>query len=383
MIKKFLKLFSNHTLLFTLVSILLGLIIGALILLAAGYNPLQAYGVMIQGIFGKPKYLSYVIIRSTPLILTGLSIAFAFRTGLFNIGAEGQFIIGSTTAVAVGYFLHLPMILHIPLVIVCAIFAAGFWGGIAGYFKARFGVNEVISTIMLNWVALYLQNFLIYTPGFQKPGGEVSYSIQPTASIRFLNEWKLSNEGTQWLIEHPFWRDFFKTPINWGFLIAIAVAVLLWFILKHTTLGYRLRAVGFNPNAAEYGGINVKKNIVISMTIAGALSGLAGAVQVMGVSHNVSLLATMEGYGFDGIAVSLIGSSTPAGCVLAGLLFGALKYGGPKMQPAMGAPSEIINIVIGIIVFFIAIPQLIRLLLKFTQKKKETVTETVEIDYVG
>lgn len=370
MIKKLLKLFANNVFLFTLISIALGLVIGAVILLLAGYNPIAAYGVMIQGIFGKPKYLSYVIIRSTPLILTGLSIAFAFRTGLFNIGAEGQFIIGSTVAVVAGYFVHLPMILHIPFVILCALIASGFYGGLAGFFKARFGVNEVISTIMLNWVALYFQNFLIYTPGFQKPGGEVSYSIQPTASIRFLDKWKRSEEGVKWLIDHPFWRDLFKTPINWGIFIAIAIAVLIWFILKHTTLGYKLRAVGYNFHAAEYGGINVKKNMIVSMTIAGALSGLAGALQVMGVSHRVSLLAAMEGYGFDGIAVSLIGNSTPVGCVFSGLLFGGLKYGGPKMQPAMGAPSEIVNIVIGVIVFFIAIPQLIRLIIGFKKNKE-------------
>ena len=371
MIKKFLKLFSNNVLIFTLISIFLGLIIGAIILLAAGFNPLEAYGVMLRGIFGKPKNLSYVIIRSTPLILTGLSVAFAFRTGLFNIGAEGQFIVGATTAVAVGYFVHLPMIIHIPFVILCAALAAGLYGGLSGFLKARFGVHEVISTIMLNWVALYLQNFLIYTPGFQKPGGEVSYSIQPTASITLLNQWKRSEEGISWLVEHPFWRDLLKTPVNFGFLIAIGIVILIWFILKKTTLGYRLRAVGFNMHAAEYGGINVKKNMVISMAISGGLAGLAGAVHVMGVSHNIALLAAMEGYGFDGIAVALIGNSTPVGCVFSGLLFGALKHGGPKMQPAMGAPSEIINIVIGIIVFFIAIPQLIRLILKFRKKDKD------------
>jgi len=373
MIKKILNIFSSNVFIFTFISIFLGLFVGAIILLLAGYNPIEAYWVMIQGIFGKPKYISYVIIRSTPLILTGLSIAFAFRTGLFNIGAEGQFIIGSTTAVIAGYFVHLPMFLHIPFVILCALIASGFYGGIAGFFKARFGVNEVISTIMLNWVALYLQNFLIYTPGFQKPGGEVSYSIQPTARITFLDTWKRSEEGVQWLLEHPFWRDILKTPVNAGFLIAIAVAVLVWFILKHTTLGYRLRTVGYNFHAAEYGGINVKKNMVISMTISGALAGLAGAMQVMGVSHNVSLLAAMEGYGFDGIAVSLIGNSTPVGCVFSGLLFGGLKYGGPKMQPAMGAPSEIVNIVIGVIVFFIAIPQLIRLIINFKRIRGKNV----------
>lgn len=365
MIIRIFNFYRNKTFLFTLISIFLGILIGAIILLIAGYNPIQAYGVMIQGIFGKPKYISYVIIRSTPLILTGLSIAFAFRTGLFNIGAEGQFIIGSVTAVAAGYFIHLPAILHIPFVIICAAFTAGLWGGLAGFFKARFGVNEVISTIMMNWIALYFQNFLIYIPGFQKPGGEVSYSILPTASIKILCEWKLSEVGKQLLAGHPFWRDIFKTPVNWGLLIALIVAVLIWFILRHTTLGYRLRAVGFSPNAAEYGGINVKKNIIISMSIAGALAGLAGALHVMGDAHNVSLLAAMEGYGFDGIAVALIGNSSPAGCVFSGFLFGGLKYGGQKIQPIMGVPSEIINIVIGIIVLFIAMPHLIGLIIKF------------------
>jgi len=371
--KKFLKLFSNNVLLYTLISIFTGIFIGAIIMLAAGFNPFHAYGVMLQGIFGRPKYISYVIIRSTPLILTGLSIAFAFRTGLFNIGAEGQFIIGSTAAVAAGYFVHLPMLLHIPFVILVAMTAAGLYGGIAGFFKAKFGVNEVISTIMLNWIALYLANFLIYTPGFQKPGGEVSYSIQPTASITFMERWKQSEAGREWLIQHPFWNDIFKTPMNWGIFIALAMAFLVLFILRKTTLGYRLRAVGFNKNAAEYGGINVKKHMVVSMTIAGALAGLGGAVQVMGVSHSISLLAAMEGYGFDGIAVSLIGNSTPFGCVFAGLLFGALKYGGPKIQPAMGAPSEIINIVIGVIVFFIAMPQLIKAILNLMKKREKNV----------
>jgi simple sugar transport system permease protein len=165
--------------------------------------------------------------------------------------------------------------------------------------------------------------------------------------------------------------DILKTPINFGFIISLNAAFLVWFVLKHTTLGYKLRAVGLNKHAAKYGGINVNKNMIISMTIAGALAGLAGAVQVMGVAHNVSLLAAMEGYGFDGIAVSLIGGNTAIGCVFSGLLFGALKYGGQKIQPIMGAPSEIVNIVIGIIVFFIAIPRLIALLIKIFNKKEK------------
>ncbi|MCF7858700.1 MAG: ABC transporter permease [Candidatus Cloacimonetes bacterium] len=367
--RKIYNFFSNKVFLFTLISILAGLIIGAVILLFAGFNPLRAYAIIISGVLGRFKYISYTIIKATPLILTGLSITFAFRTGLFNIGAEGQFIIGAITATAVGYFLHLPAIIHIPVVIISATIAAGLWGGIAGFLKAKFGVHEVISTIMLNWIALYFQNYLVYMDGFQKPGGETSYSIQPTASIKLFGEWKLSDAGFAWFNSNPFLRDLFKTPVNFGFLFAIVAAVIVWYILKHTTLGYKLRAVGFNKNAAEYGGINVSKSMIISMTIAGGLAGLAGAVQVMGVTHNVSLLAAMEGFGFDGIAVALIGNCTAIGSVFAGLLFGALKYGGTKIQPAMGAPSEIINIVIGTIVFFIAIPRMISLLIKRFSKK--------------
>jgi len=367
--KKFVELFMKNTLLFTLISIFLGLLFGAMILLLAGFNPLLAYGTIIDGIFGRWKYISYTIIRSTPLILTGLSVTFAFRTGLFNIGAEGQFIIGSLVAALTGYFLNLPWFIHIPVVLIFAVMASGIWGGLAGLLKAKFGVNEVISTIMLNWIALYLQNMLVYTQGFQKPGGETSHDIRPSAIITLFNDWKFSAAGRAWLAEHPIMDDVLRTPVNFGFIIALIAAFVVWFILKHTTLGYKLRAVGFNKNAAEYGGINVNKNMVISMTIAGGLAGLAGAVQVMGVSHNVSLLAAMEGYGFDGIAVSLIGSNTALGCVFAGLLFGALKYGGQKIQPIMGAPSEIVNIVIGVIVFFIAIPKLIALLIRIFNKK--------------
>ena len=370
--QRFSHLFSNNVLLFTLISIFLGLFIGAIILLAAGFNPLLAYSTILTGIFGRWKYISYTIIRATPLILTGLSITFAFRTGLFNIGAEGQFIIGAVTAAAAGYFFHLPWFIHIPVVILLAMITSGIWGGIAGFLKAKFGVNEVISTIMLNWVALNLLNMLVYTKGFQKPGNETSYDIHSSAIITLLNDWKLSSAGRAWLADHPILSDVLKTPINFGFIIAIIAAFLVWFILKHTTLGYKLRAVGLNIHAAKYGGINVNKNMIISMTIAGALAGLAGAVQVMGVSHNVSLLAAMEGYGFDGIAVSLIGSNTAIGCVLSGLLFGALKYGGQKIQPIMGAPSEIVSIVIGVIVFFIAMPRLIALLIKIFNKKDKS-----------
>lgn len=354
----------------TLISVIMGFLVGALILSLAGYNPLQAYGVLFKGIFEKPKYISQTIINSTPLILTGLSVAFAFRTGLFNIGAEGQFIIGAMTAAMFGYFIHLPPVIHGIVVILAAVVASGIWGGIAGFFKAKFGVNEVITTIMLNWIAFYLQNFVITLSGVKKPNSESSFDIQQTASTLFMGNWKQSQDGSNWLSSHPVLRDIFKTDLNWGIIIAVFLVAIIWFVLNRTTLGYELRSVGFNRFASEYGGINVNRSIIASMVIAGTLSGLAGALHVMGVSHKISTLAAMEGYGNDGISVALIAGISPVGCLFSGLLFGGLKYGGSKIQQAMGAPSEIIGIMIGTIVFFIAIPKLIEIMIAFVSRKR-------------
>ncbi len=353
--KKKLSLASN-TIVFSLISILLGLLVGAIALTIAGFNPIEAYGVMIEGIIGKPKYIAWTIIKSTPLILTGLSIAFAFKTGLFNIGAEGQFIIGALTATMVGYGLDLPMIIHVPLTLIAAAVAGGLWGGIAGFLKSKFGVNEVISTIMLNWIAFYLNNFMIMTPWLREGNSEASHVINDSAKI-----------GISWLtgLVGP------ATKVNWGIVIALMLVFAIAFILFKTTLGYELRAVGHNKFGAEYGGINVNKSILKSMAIAGLLAGLAGAVQVMGVSNNITVLAATEGNGFDGIAVALIANSNPIGVIFSGLLFGALKYGGTKMQ-TIQAPSEVINIVIGSIVYFIALSSVIRIFfVKIMDKKKK------------
>lgn len=353
----------------TLISILLGFLLGAIILVVAGFNPLEAYWVILKGIFSRPKYMSYVIIYATPLIITGLSVAFALRTGLFNIGAEGQYIIGAIVAAAAGYFFKLPLILHVTVAIGLAVIAAAMWGGLAGYIKARFGVHEVISTIMLNWIALYLSNYVVTLKAFAKQGTGKTYTIQPSAKINLLSEWRISEAGIEFIRSHKIMGDILKTPINIGFIFAILLAVLVWYVLNKTTLGYELRAVGINPHAAEAGGINVKKSMVISMLFAGGFAGAAGAFQVLGVSHRIAKLAAMEGYGFDGIAVSLIGNNTGGGSVLAGLLFGALKYGGSKIQDAMQAPTEVINIMIGTIVLLVAMPKLIRLILTLRRNR--------------
>jgi len=354
---------------FTLISIVFGFIIGAVVLKLAGFNPFEAYGVMFRGAFSRPKYIGWVIIRATPLIMTGLSVAFAFRTGLFNIGAEGQFIMGALVATVAGYFITLPPMIHPIFVFLLATLAAGIWGGLAGFLKAKFGIHEVITTIMLNWIAFYGSNYFVSSPGFKRANAEASEKILESARIGILSQWKNSDSGKAFLDGIPFLGDLFDAPINWGIFIAILFALAVWYILNKTTLGYELRAVGFNKFAAEYGGINVSRKMITSMIIAGALSGAAGAIHVMGLTNEVTVLAGMEGYGFNGIAVALIGSNTSLGSVLSGLLFGFFQYGGPKIQAALRAPSEVIDIMVGTIVFFIAIPNFIRLVL-FSRKKR-------------
>jgi simple sugar transport system permease protein len=363
------RLFSSG-LTFTLLSILVGFLIGAVVLLIAGFNPLYAYRIIIEGIFSRTKYISYAIIYSTPLIITGLSVTFAFRTGLFNIGAEGQFIIGSLVAGLIGHFLELPLVLHVIVIMIGAALAAGLWGGIAGFLKAKFGVHEVIATIMLNWIALYLNNYIIMKPFFRRPESETSKEILDSASITFVENWKYSDAGREWLSGHPYLKDFLSAPANAGIIFAIILAIMVWYVLNKTTLGFELRAVGYNKFAAEYGGIKVKKSIITSMVIAGAIAGLAGAIQVMGVTKSVIVLPLMEGYGFDGIAVSLIAGNMAIGNIFSGLLFGALKYGGPKIQPPLGAPSEVIDIMIGTIVFFIAIPKIFKMVMEIKNRKR-------------
>jgi ABC-type uncharacterized transport system permease subunit len=296
-------------------------------------------------------------------------VAFAFRTGLFNIGAEGQFIVGALTATALGTFLHLSPWIHIPVVMMGGMIAAGAYGGLSGFLKARFGVHEVLSTIMLNWIALYLSNYFIFFEGFRRPDTEATEFIQDSASITLLEQWKTSDHGIEWLNTHEFWQSFLRPPVNAGIFIALVAAFLVWLVLNKTTFGFKLKAVGLNPIASKHVGINVEKKMTLSMTIAGALSGLAGAVHVLGVSKNIALLAAFEGYGFDGIAVSLIGANHPVGVIIASFFLGGLKYAGGKLQSALEAPSEVIGIMTGIIIFFIAIPEIFKLIPYFKKEK--------------
>ena len=358
---------KRNRFLYTVLAIILGILIGSIILLVSGTNPIEAYKVIFFGAFGKPKYISWTIVKAVPLILTGLSVAFAFNTGLFNIGAEGQYIVGSIGALVVGLLVDLPPVLHGLVALLAGALCGYIWGAIVGILKAKFEVNEVISSIMMNWIGFYLSNYLLSFPILRNIESDNSYSIKNTASIKILGAWKTSEAGRAVLANNKFLRDILNPPVNFGIIIAIIAALVIWYILKKTTLGYELRAVGFNQKAAEYGGISINKSIVTSMGIAGILAGLAGAITVLGVSGNIGIMAGQEGYGFDGMAVALIAGNNPLGTIPAALLYAGLTYGGGKLT-TIGTYSEVVKIIVGIMILFIAMPKLLDMIRFFSNK---------------
>ena len=355
----------------TLIAILFGFLVAAVVLVLAGYNPGQAFGALFRGIFAKPKYISNVVIKATPIILTGLSVAFAFQTGLFNIGSEGQYIAGTVLAVLVGVKLNLPPVLQIPIVVLSGVLGGTLFGGIVGLLKAKFGINEVITSIMLNWIGLYLCNFVVNSGAYHMPNSTSTYPVNDSGFTMLLPKWKTSAAGMAAMKPHQWlYEIMMRTDVNFGIVVAVLMAFLIWFLLYRSRKGFELRAVGFNREAAEFAGISVNKNIVQSMLIAGALSGLAGALSITGTApHNISTLAAFENNGFNGLSVAMIAGSSPVGCVFAGLLFGGLLYGGQSVQQDVGAPTEIINIMIGTIVFFVALTRVVPMLADRLEKR--------------
>ena len=352
---------KSSPLVFTLVSILLGLIVGAIVLALAGYNPLSAYQKIIEGIFKSPRNMGWAIVNSTPIILTGLGVCFAFKTGLFNMGAEGQFIIGTTVGFLLGYLLDLPPIIHVIVTVLVALVAGFIYGGIAGFVKAKFGIHEVISTIMLNWIAFYLQNFVVYR--YRMPNSMSSFEVKESAKITLVKNAAQKYDG--------IFGQFFKAPIHMGIIFSIVCAILIYFILAKTSLGYKLKAVGLNKEASEYGGINVNNKIIQSMAISGAICSLAGVSQILGYTYSLPILSAMENFGFDGLAVALLASNNPIGCIFSGIFLGSIKYAGGNLQRSMGVPSELISIIIGTIILFTAIPLIFRILKAKMNKKSK------------
>ncbi len=305
--------------------------------------------------FGSVRNMAYSVVYATPLIFTGLAVAFSFRTGVFNIGAEGQFVMGSMAACVVGILVPAPSIILVPLCFLAALAVGALWGLIVAFLKVKWGINEVLSMIMFNWIAFYLSNYIADLPMIHNEGNaEATKNVQDAARILFPQAW----------------LDALCPASNWGILLAVLAVILIYVLIEKTTLGYQLKAVGFNRSAAEYGGISVNKSIYIAMAISGALAGMGGAIQLLGMGSRISIFTAQESFGFQGISVALIGASNPIGVFFAGLFYGALKYGGSKLN-LIGAPSEVINIIMGTVVFFIAISHVFRFVKKRKSKKGE------------
>ena len=313
--------------LFPILIILLALLINALIMLVCGYQPIKAFVAMYQGALGGMREVTETFVKTCPLLLTGLAVAFAFRCGVWNIGAEGQYLIGTLITAWIGTSItNLPPIFFIPLILVSGFIAGGFWGTIAGLLKAHRGVAEVISTIMLNFIALELVRYFIDGGPLQ----EATRSYQQSERIA-ANALLPRLLPKAWIPHNRF---------HLGILLALIIAVVLYWILFRTVLGYQVRAVGQNQIAARTAGISVSRNIIIAMLISGGLAGLAGAIELTGLSPH-RLYQNAPGYGYTAIAVALLGRLHPIGVIFSALLFGMLQAGSEEMQMVAQVPSKL------------------------------------------
>jgi simple sugar transport system permease protein len=343
-----------------LLAVFTALVIGGIIIWMAGGNPIQAYVGLFQGAFGSAKALSETAVWATPYILAGLAVALAFRGGLFNIGAEGQLALGAVAAAWVGYALPgllgitIPAIIHIPLAIGMGILFGAIWAAIPGALKAYTGAHEVINTIMMNYIALNTVSFLLNGPMKDKSPNNViarTPEIALTARLPVI---------------------FSDLRMNWGFILALFCAWLVWYLLWKTTLGFEIRTVGANPDAAKYAGMNVKRLIVLTMAFSGALAGLAGAIEVVGLNYRHELGFSL-GYGFDAIAIALLGKTHPAGVVLAAILFGGMRNGATRMQFLTQIPVDVISIIQALILLFVAADEIIRYIYRIKAKEERLV----------
>ncbi len=331
----------------------------------------RAYGALFTGAFGNPAYIFEALasgnaleirrainpfleslVVATPYIFAGLAVAVGFRSGLFNIGVEGQLFIGAAAATFVGYAVKgLPAVIHMPLALLAGAAGGALWGFIPGWLKAKTGGHEVINTIMLNWIAFRLTDWLLAGPMQRSDVSQMPISpmIEKSAQI----------------------PQFFASPIRFhlGFFIALAVAYFIYWLLFKTTWGYNLRTVGSNPSAARYAGMNIVRTTVIAMAISGALAGLAGANQVLAITRSMAM-GLSSGYGYDSIALALIGNSSPLGVVLAALLFGFLRNGATNMMVVSSIPIDIISIIQALILIFIAAPAIIRAIYRIRLPKQ-------------
>jgi simple sugar transport system permease protein len=328
-----------HMTVIPVAAVILAGMIGAVILAISGADPLQAYAALVKGSFGSLAALGRTLEKATPLIFSGLAVTFAFKAGLFNIGAQGQLIFGALAAAVAGYGVAgLPACIHMPFALLVGIAAGGLYGAIPGLLRAYTGAHEVITCIMLNYIAINITDFM-------------------TASL-----FRDPTPGNI-IARTPLILDSCRLPhgksIPMGFLIALAATVVVWWLLKQTTLGFECRTVGINVHAARYAGMRVKAILVLTMVISGALSGLGGAVETQGVIFRYQPGFNV-GIGFEGITIALLGRVHPFGVVPAAILIGAMKAGSSQMQFSANVATEIIDVIQAVILFFIAADMLVR-----------------------
>lgn len=363
---------TRNAVLIPALALVLALVIGAVIIMVTdvdawrsmGEDPPGAIGDMVRGVgiayrelfigaFGSIRAISETLFTATPLVLAGLAVAVGFRTGLFNIGARGQMFIGGLLAVWVGLHIDLPVVLHISLAIVAAIIGGGIWGGIAGLLKARTGAHEVITTIMLNFVAAFFVLWALKTAIFQAEGSNLPQSAPILESARLP----------------PIFGAQYR--VNIGLLLAIAAVFFVHWLLFRSTIGFEFRAAGFSPTASQYAGMNVAFLFTAVMFLSGALSGIAGATMTLGLPPYTVTSNFPGTIGFDAIALALLGRSHPYGVAWSGLLFGALIAGGRTMQAAAGVSVDLVIVMQALIIIFIAAPELVRAIFRLRASEVE------------
>ena len=338
---------------------LAALLVGAIMLLLLKVNPIEAYRAMWDGAFGSQNALAETLVKATPLLLVGLGICISFRGDVINIGGEGQMIVGAVLGTLVGLTLtDWPGWAVIILSLITGFLGGAIWGGIPGVLKAYFNVNEILSTVMMNAIAVQLMNFLLRGPMIDPAQAELASKIPQTA--RLLDSFRL-----------PRW---IPTRLHLGALIAVILAVLVYILLWRTSWGYRIRAVGQNPDASRYAGIKVKNYIVLALVLSGAFAGLAGVMQVYGVNYRMITDGSASGFtgsaGFNGIVAALFGQLHPLGTIPASILFGALLVGANKMQRVVQVPSALITALNGLVVVFVVSSEIWR---RRRQKKRMAV----------
>jgi simple sugar transport system permease protein len=344
-------------LLIPLLAVFTAVIIGSILIVLAGLDPLKAYGGLLQGAFGTDAGLVRSLTKMTPLILSGLAVAFAFKGGLFNIGAQGQLVIGSLLSAWVGFGVQgLSPVLHITLALLAGVVGGALWGLIPGLLKAYTGAHEVISTIMLNYIAGLLVEWAVTPIHPDSPAG-------PLAACQTVGSCSSSN--TPNILSSAFLPSLYSppasnaTPLHIGVFLAIAIAFIVAIVVYRTTFGFEVRMVGLNPRAARYAGINVPRLTVLTLVIAGGLAGLAGAIQTQGINHRFETNQSLS-TGFDSIAVSLLAANNPIAIIPSAFLFGALDSGSTQMQTSSGVPNDLIKVLQALILMFVAADQIIR-----------------------